>query len=347
MDRIAASRPLLSRENDFVAAIGEQPPGHGDLGRVEIAIGKWDQDAHGPARLIVIQGAAARRYHAWVATGFPGRPKGLGPRSVRAFAAFLLCSVCAFLLAGPAMAATKAPEVGYLAASDVSTTGATIEAPINPEGGETSYEIYLECQNAEGDKQNCGPLTVDPQRQAGILPAGSEAQIVTDAVTGLQPGYLYGYRVVGTNSAGREGYVRDGFLTCPSQGPCPSQPYLIGESLWNIEGAEREAQEAPRLEAEREAKAREEAERPAREAAKALARQASTPVCLVPSLKGDSLSAARSALVKANCRLGRVRRSHRPQGTLVVIRQDYPKGAKVALDTRVAVALGGRRDGHS
>jgi hypothetical protein len=40
----SASAPLR-RENDFVAAVGEQPPRDRDLGRVEIAIGQWDQDA--------------------------------------------------------------------------------------------------------------------------------------------------------------------------------------------------------------------------------------------------------------------------------------------------------------
>ena len=40
----------LGREDDLVAAVGEQPPGHRDLGRVEIAIGQGDEDAHGRGR---------------------------------------------------------------------------------------------------------------------------------------------------------------------------------------------------------------------------------------------------------------------------------------------------------
>ncbi|MGH2865088.1 MAG: hypothetical protein ACRDJX_07540 [Solirubrobacteraceae bacterium] len=171
------------------------------------------------------------------------------------------------------MAATKAPEVGYLAASNVSTTGATIEVPINPEGGETSYEIRLECQNAQRNNQNCEPLTVAPQLQQGTLSPVSEAQLVTDAVTGLQPGYLYTYGVIATNSAGRAGYVGAGFLTCPSQGTCPSQPYLFGTPLWSIESAERWADEAARREAEREATRREAEERPVKEAAERAAKE--------------------------------------------------------------------------
>ena len=56
-------------------------------------------------------------------------------------AGVLTAAVLVLIVAGRAMAATKAPEVGYLSASHVSTTGATIEVPINPEGGETSWEI--------------------------------------------------------------------------------------------------------------------------------------------------------------------------------------------------------------
>jgi hypothetical protein len=112
--------------------------------------------------------------------------------------------VLVLIVAGRAMAATKAPGVGYLSASHVSTAGATIEVPIKPEGGETSWEIWLECQGVEPSSQ-CEPLTVGSQRQQGILSPGFESQTVTDAVTDLQPDYLYKYRVVAINSAGKEG----------------------------------------------------------------------------------------------------------------------------------------------
>jgi hypothetical protein len=249
-----------------------------------------------------------------------------------------------FLSVTPAIAATKAPEVGYLSASHVSTTGATIEVPINPEGGEAGYEIWLECQSPSQSKGSCEPLTVDPQRRQGILSAGFESAIVSDEVTGLQPGYLYEYGVIATNSVGREGDVGDGFITCPSQGSCPLQPYLRGESLWNIEGAKRAAEEAPRLEAEREARHREEAERLAREAAERFAKEHEVHLaCMVPRLKGDSLTAARRALRRAHCGLGMVivPRGHRRQ--LLVIRQSIPAGKKLAAGSRVALTLGSGR----
>lgn len=195
------------------------------------------------------------------------RPKGVPTIRRRRLPALLLGSVCALLLASPAVAAAQAPEVGYLAASGVSTSGATIEVPIDPEGAETSYEIRLECQSPNQDKQHCETLTVDPQRREGSLPPGSASEIVTDAVSGLQPGYLYEYGVIATNSTGREGFIGDAFITCPSHGSCPSQPYLQGESLWVYEGARRAGEEAPRLEAERDARKREAEERAAREEA--------------------------------------------------------------------------------
>lgn len=285
-----------------------------------------------------------------------GRPESCGSRSL---VTLLLSSICVLGLAAPAGAATKAPEVGYQAASHVTTTSATIEVPINPEGGETSYEIWLECQSAKDDKQDCEPLTADPQRVQGVLPPSSEPQIATDAVTGLQPGYLYSYAVAATNSAGKEGYVGDGFLTCPTDGLCPSQPYLAGEALWNIEGAAREAAEAPRLEAERLAKQREAEERPAKEASERAAKeravyeageragreaaeraaQARGHSCLVPRLKGDSLTQARRALYRAHCRLGKIT-APRNAARLIVVRQGVRSGVSLARGSRVPVALG-------
>lgn len=256
--------------------------------------------------------------------------------------AALVSSACLFLFITPEIAAAQVPEVGYMSASSVSTASATIEASINPESGETSYEIQLECQGPIASSQNCEPLTVGPQRLQGTLPAGFETKVVTDAVTGLQPGYAYKYRVIAANWAGREGFVGAGFQTCPPEGSCPPQPYRPGMSLWNIEAAEREAEEAPRLEAEREAKMREAAERAAREreireAAERIGRKRA---CVVPQLKGDSLAKARHALHGAHCSLGKVTEPHGHHGPLVVVRQSVRSGSRLAPGSRVALKLG-------
>jgi hypothetical protein len=295
---------------------------------------------------------------------------GAGSRRWSTPLVLLAVAVCCAWLPVVSLATTKAPEVGYLPASNVSTTGATIEVPINPEGGETSYEISLECQSATQNNQDCESLTAGSQRRQGVIAPGFEQSIVTDPITGLQPGYLYKYEVIASNSDGREGYVGDGFLTCSPQGLC-AQPYLIGESLWNIEGAEREAKEAPRLEEEREAKQKEEEERPTKEAAardtherevreageragreaaererlakERSAKQAAAAMCRVPSLKGDSLTAARHALRKVHCDLGKVSEPRKHHGALVVKTQSIRAGRKLAKGTAVAVQLGQAR----
>jgi hypothetical protein len=53
----------------------------------------------------------------------------------------------------------------------------------------TTYEIYLECQDAEPPGGFCGPLTVSPQLQTGVVSGSLETQTVKATVAGLQPGY--------------------------------------------------------------------------------------------------------------------------------------------------------------
>jgi hypothetical protein len=281
----------------------------------------------------------------------------------------VLSAVVVVLAFGPApsvAASGELPAVAPRVASQVTKTSATIEAGINPEGSQTSYEISLECQNA-AQLDSCEPLTVAPQLQQGTIAAGVEEVIVTAPMIGLQPGYLYKYRVIATNAAGREGYVGSSFLTCPSSGPCGSQPTPGGESLWNIEGARRAGEEAPRLEAEREARHREEVERPVREAAEKAAhereireageragreaaersaREAAERAaalgherCAVPRLHGDSLAAARRALRRVHCDLGRVTVPRSHHGALIVVRQSVRAGRIIAGGAKVAIVM--------
>jgi hypothetical protein len=141
---------------------------------------------------------------------------------------------------------------------------------------------------------------------------------------------------------------------------------------WNEEGARRAGEEAPRLEAEREAKRKEEEERPVkeaaakaaherevreageragREAAERASREAAeraaavhSEKCVVPRLRGDSPVAARRALQRGHCNLGRVTapRSHR--GALIVAGQSVRAGRTLAGGTKVAIVLAGKRD---
>lgn len=272
-----------------------------------------------------------------------------------------LAWVLTFCVGQASAAPSESPEVKIYGAKQVTKTSATIEVGINPEGSQTTYEIWLECQNAHEDSQTCEPLTVGEQLTKGVIAPGLELQTVTAAVEDLEPGYLYKYRAVATNSVGKAGWVGSGLVTCPSEGVCPMQPYLPGEELWNLEGLERAGREAPRLEAELRAKKQEEEERPAKEAAaratkereireageragreaaeREAAAAAQAPRCVVPRLNGDSLTAARHALHRAHCRLGKVTKPHTHHGALVVDRQSVRSGRKLASGAKVAVTL--------
>jgi hypothetical protein len=72
------------------------------------------------------------------------------------------------------------------------------------------------------------------------------------------------------------------------------------------------------------------------------------PPCIVPRLRGRTLRSARRALVRANCRLGKVKRRHSPRRRVVA--QDPPPRIVVASGRGVAVVVGTgehRRRAHS
>jgi peptidoglycan DL-endopeptidase CwlO len=142
---------------------------------------------------------------------------------------------------------------------------------------------------------------------------------------------------------------------------------LAASETWNNEGAQRAAEEAPRLEAEREAKHREEVERPAKEAAEKAAheseireagertgrevtersaREAAERAaalrrerCVVPRLRGDSPTAARRALHSVHCELGQVTAPRNHRGALIVARQSVRAGRTLAGGAKVAIVL--------
>lgn len=148
----------------------------------------------------------------------------------------------------------------------------------------------------------------------------------------------------------------------------PIRPDRVLSECSGKSGAERAGCEAPILEEEREAKAKEEAERPAKEAAARAAKEreireagertgreaaereakkreeektlSSAPTCVVPSLKGDTLTVARRALREAHCKLGRVTPPPRGHGRHVVTHQGVRAGSKRLAGTAVSVTLG-------
>jgi hypothetical protein len=104
------------------------------------------------------------------------------------------------------------------------------------------------------------------------------------------------------------------------------------EEFWAHPPWVREKEKAEREAAEHEAAAKRAAAE--REAAAAAMR------CVVPSLKGESLTAARRSLREAHCTLGRVIRPHRHGGALVVFSQSPGHGRTLTSSAPVAVRLG-------
>jgi hypothetical protein len=185
---------------------------------------------------------------------------------------------------------------------------------------------------------------------------------VSGFVPGLQPGYTYWYEVIASNLAGKTKsgdqpfsyYYFGGY----PNGTGAGAPYESEVSPCSFESAEREAEAIyDEAEAQRRQHAREAQEQLAGEVAARYASEAATlkqreeeaavaevaahvPSCVVPALRGDTLSAARRALEKAHCRLGRVRGPLRHDGRPLVIAQGARHGGRLAAGTAVAVTLG-------
>ncbi len=229
--------------------------------------------------------------------------------------------------------------------------GVTLEAQIDPQGSEAAYEFRLVWQDADPPAPG-EPVTGGEQIQGGHIAAGSEDQTVSAVVTNLQPGYTYWYEVVASNSAGKAkagpysfGFLNDGAYP---NGTGPGPPYRTEESQLSIESgniaAERTLKEA------REQPLKEPLEpQPTREAPPKAPEEAATqsvdhvaPVCVVPSLKGDTLSIAQLAIEKAHCRLGKVSRfKEHYHGQFVITQQVVSAGGKLPSDTRIGITLGG------
>ncbi len=289
-------------------------------------------------------------------------PKGTGFRRRVALLAALGIAVCCAVLPAASFA-SSAPSIGSTSAK-VSQNEATLKAPIRPHGLETKYEIWLQCTS-----QSC--TSTEGQRVAdGSIQAGRLEQEVSVALTSLVWETTYRFEVIASNTDGTVRSYPQTFETgSPPPPGCPDgcsedKPVESKLEQWVLEGAEREAKEAPKLEEEREAKAKEEAERPAKEAAARAAKERevreageragreaaeqeakvnAAPSCVVPRLKDDSLAVARHALGKAHCKLGKVSKPRGQHKTLVVTGQGTKGGKRLANGAAVAVKLGPAR----
>jgi hypothetical protein len=257
------------------------------------------------------------------------------------------------LLAMPAAAAAQLPTILSTAWAPT-TDQVLLEAKINPAGLATSYEIQVECP----DRKPC-------QHSEGKLPAVQEALTVTLALSEPQYGSTYWFTVTARSAEGEASKSSE--VALPSSPPvvppgacpfgCPDNeaytpPALPWANQSGAEGAARTVAEQRTKEHE-EQQAKEVAashaaevaalERAVEEAqASALREEAEHPACVVPALKGDTLTAARRALAEAHCRLGAVHHIGRHRGTLRVGAQGAQAGDRLAHDARVALWVGTR-----
>jgi len=116
------------------------------------------------------------------------------------------------------------PAIEGETASNITSTDATLEAKIRPEGLATTYEFYLEAPSCANDKrvEACEAGGGVPIAK-GSVPADSAGQTVSVDVAAaghiLTPDTIEGYRVVASNSAGTRYGGEKTFVTL--QGPPP------------------------------------------------------------------------------------------------------------------------------
>ena len=108
------------------------------------------------------------------------------------------------------------PTTITLTASNVTSTTATLDASVNPNGAVTTYSFNY------GTTTGYGSST-----PASNLPASTSPLIVTGQLTGLTPNTTYHYQVVATNSAGATNGLDVFFTTASAATP----PVLSGISL--------------------------------------------------------------------------------------------------------------------
>lgn len=300
-----------------------------------------------------------------------GRPRThswRGARGARHALSFLLAAgalLAAFVLATATAAAVGGPLISEGAAWEVESE-VLVGAHINPEGLKTTYKIQVECP----DHAQCQAT------EGQLLLVVDEAQAVHLVISDPQRGGTYIFTVTAHNIDGSA--TASWRFQVPSpltqeippgaapNGVLDTEPYTPPPSTWanqsGKEGAERtvaeqrakehEEQQAKEAAARRAAEA--EALRHALEAARAAAAarqreeaaaaaQREAPACVVPSLRGDTLAAARSALSKAHCRLGPVHRPADRHGALYVRAQSTPAGERLAHGARVTLWLGAKR----
>jgi phosphodiesterase/alkaline phosphatase D-like protein len=96
----------------------------------------------------------------------------------------------------------KPASIEHVSVKEVTPAGVTLEAEINPQDSETTYEFVIVWQ-VRNPPESGEPVPGDPRALGGPIPAGAGNVTVSGVVSGLQPGYTYWYEVVASNLAGK------------------------------------------------------------------------------------------------------------------------------------------------
>jgi hypothetical protein len=138
------------------------------------------------------------------------------------------------VLPAAAAASAASPSIESLSASNVTQDNATVEAQVNPQGLETTYELFM-------PKDPCN-VPEECIRVHVVLAQGSIPATATDESIGvdlaskhvsMEAGEQYGFAIIAKNSAGtvEEHFT---FRTPSKNATSPSQPSIDNESVSNV-----------------------------------------------------------------------------------------------------------------
>ena len=109
----------------------------------------------------------------------------------------------------------------------MSPTEATLNAPINPLGNDTTYYFQYGTEPCAATPRGCTSSPAPPGEDIG---AGEEAVAKTLKLTGLEPDTTYHYRVIATNTLGASAGTEHTITT-----PKPVHPFALPDSrAWEM-----------------------------------------------------------------------------------------------------------------
>jgi hypothetical protein len=258
---------------------------------------------------------------------------------------------CSQAVAGLSACEAKSPTIESATVGEVTTTGISLEAQINPQGNETKYE-FLTVWRELHPRERGEPIFPNAPTQEGHIGVGNNGVTVSAFLSGLQPGYTYWFEVIATSLGNNTKstievpyFNPDWYSSGYEEGPPYIPPSRAGCSH---ESGDLSAAETVREQREKEAKETSVKQAAAKQAEESTLKRLSEEhpavvlptVCIVPSVEGDTLSAARHTIARTHCRLGRLRRPSHYHGALIVIGQTPHRGSTLPNGALVALVLG-------